>query len=256
MLLRIIISFLMLIVPLLAVAQDDELDQIPFEEEELQEESNAYFVLSGGVNVNWATIDFDNVNMLHQMVSGNDTEFDSHLIMLGGQGFTGIPWIKNLRLGVFGYGGSNLTDEVSSTVDGNEILDQSEFQVSMFGFSLHYAYVPFKTFAVLGGLNFGWGDMTYEHRTTPSNVSWEVDNFGSGITRLENSYFFVTPEIEFDYALTDVVMIRTNIGYNLSFSQDANWQYNGNGTASGVPTEIKIDGIVGGVGIFIGLMNF
>lgn len=264
-----VIMFLVLMsIPFSILAQDDEIDELPFEDEPLREESLNYFALAGGPTVDWLMVDEAALNQLISNFNpGTENKFEGPLFMSGGHGFTGIPWVKNLRIGVFGLGGSietELEDRVAATGPDSE-FEQSQnhdFTVSMFGFSVHYGWVPIKNLAILGGVNAGWGDMNYEYRTNINEFDWEnMDKWRDisnrrGVTRLENDFFFATPDIQIEYALTNFLMIRARAGYNLTFGQGEEWTMNANGTMNNVPTDIKSDGFVAGAGIFIGLINF
>jgi hypothetical protein len=180
-----------LMAPLFMVAQDDEIDELPFDNEPLRDDSRSYFVLAGGMTFDWLMINEDNLNSF-----GASSELSGPIQMIGGQGVTGIPWVKNLRVGVFGYGGS-----IESNIDDYPWLNESgdlvnagiqrNLTASMFGFSLHYGYVPFEHFAILGGVNAGWGDMTHEQfigNTTSDEMI--VSPSGFGMNRYEKNFFW------------------------------------------------------------------
>ncbi len=251
-----LISVLML--PIFLTAQDDELD-LPFDNQPLTEASRSYFVLAGGVTFDWLMIKEDHLNSFFNNELG-DLQLSGPIQLTGGQGATGIPWVKNLRLGVFGYGGS-VESEVSTykgtNIDGSETgidgLVQSKLTASMFGFSVHYGYVPFEHFAILAGVNAGWGDMTYEFYNALSVKENEFSD--NGTNRLVKNYFFAMPNIQLEYALANFIIIRADATYNLTIGQDTDWTYNTLGTNS-VNPDFDLSGLKIGFGVMVGLVNF
>lgn len=257
---KILLLLAILMAPLFMVAQDDEIDELPFDNEPLRDEGRAYFVLAGGMTFDWLMISEDHLNDFSENMP-EELQLSGPIQLIGGQGVTGIPWVKNMRIGVFGYGGS-IESEISSfdetlvdgTPTGNSLEQQSSLTASMFGFSLHYGYVPFEHFAILGGVNAGWGDMTYEIYSASSNTQ---DFMGSinGMDRYEKNYFFLMPNIQFEYALANFIILRADASYNLTIGQDENWTQNYLGTNT-INPDLDLSGLKVGFGVMIGLVNF
>ena len=259
---KILLLMSVLMLPMFLTAQDDEIDNLPFENEPLRDNARSYFVLAGGVTYDFLMINEDNLN---SFLNNSDELKLSGLIQLtGGQGVLGVPWIKNLRLGVFGYGGS-LESGISQTPaiirrDGEpdrEILTsfQTSLTASMFGFSVHYGFVPFEHFAILGGVNAGWGDVTYESHFATNEPHDSFSSAGTGNNKLEKNYFFAMPNIQLEYAITSFIILRADASYNLTVGQDKNWKYNTLGTNS-VNPDFNLDGMKVGFGVMVGLANF
>ncbi|MFN3196104.1 MAG: hypothetical protein ACE364_09160 [Chlorobiota bacterium] len=257
---KILILIAVLMAPLFMVAQDDEIDELPFDNEPLRDEGRAYFVLAGGLTFDWLMIDEDQLSQFTS-IAPEELQLSGPIQLIGGQGVTGIPWVKNLRVGVFGYGGS-IESEVLETpgtdLQFNEpitIGTQTNLTASMFGFSLHYGYVPFEHFAILGGVNAGWGDVTFE--TYRGNITNErpMANVSSETQRYEKNFFFAMPNIQFEYALANFIILRADASYNLTFAQDEKWTYNTLGESSIVP-DFDLSGLKVGFGVMIGLVNF
>lgn len=251
---NILLMFLIMLMPIIVSAQDDEIDELPFENEPLREESLSYFVLAGGVTYDWLMINEDNLPLFPNGIH-NDLKLTGPLRLSGGQGVTGIPWIKNLRVGVFGYGGSLESEIGKTTVNDVEWNEQAKLKVSMFGFSVHYAYVPSSHFAILGGVNAGWGDVIYETYTLPISHRIEYLGYSSSMNRFQKSYFFAMPNIQLEYALANFIILRADASYNLTFAQDENWTYNTLGESS-VNPDFNLNGLKVGFGIMVGLVNF
>lgn len=258
---KVLLLLTVLMLPMFLTAQDDEIDNLPFDNEPLRDNSRSYFVLGGGITYDFLMINEDNLNSFFAN-NPDELKLSGPLPLIGGQGVVGVPWIKNLRLGVFGYGGSieSGTTEVSfpsSDPNGEPltISSQSNLTASMFGFSFHYGYVPFEHFAILGGLNAGWGDVTYERYRAITSPKDAQTPEPFGVERYEKNYFFVMPNIQLEYAITSYLIFRADASYNLTLGQDTDWTYNKLGTNS-VNPDFNLNGMKVGFGVMIGLANF
>ena len=255
---KILLLAMILMAPLFMVAQDDEIDELPFDNEPLRDEGRAYFVLAGGMTFDWLMVNEDNLNSFDDC---DCLELSGPIQLIGGQGVTGIPWVKNLRVGVFGYGGSiesEIEDYPTVTEDMETIMSgiQRSLTASMFGFSLHYGYVPFEHFAILGGVNAGWGDITHEQYVGGEyNDKMVFAEGGYGLNRYEKNFFFAMPNIQFEYALANFIILRADASYNLTFAQDEKWTFNTLGSSTQNP-DLDLSGLKVGFGVMIGLVNF
>lgn len=251
-----LLILLFLIAPYSLYSQDDELDLLPFEDEPLRESTANYFAVAGGFTVDWFMLDDAKLNSIIQLPENQS--FNSTMVMTGGHGFTGIPWVKNLRIGVLGIGGSMETNVLDTMISQPLLVDDVEarfndvFSISMFGFSAHYGIVLFKNFAVVPGANFGWGDMTMERNIGAIN---SPSPFIGATNRLEKAFYFVTPNVQFEFALTNFLLLRADVSYNLTFAQDDDWTLNKNGTYNN-NDGFNANGLRFGLGIFVGLINF
>ena len=246
---KILLLMSVLMLPMFLTAQDDEIDNLPFENEPLRDNARSYFVLAGGITFDWLMISETNLNSFDQF--SDAMKLSGPIQLVGGQGVTGIPWVKNLRLGVFGYGGS-----IESNIVEETVLMQNSLIASMFGFSVHYGYVPFKNFAILGGVNAGWGDVTFEHYFASANPVEELNPPTTGlISRLEKNYFFAMPNLQIEYAFANFIIIRADASYNMTIGQDNNWTYSRLGTSTLNPN-FDLSGLKVGFGVMAGLVNF
>ncbi len=243
--------------PVFLSAQDDEID-VPFENEPLTEDARTYFVLAGGVTYDFLLL---NDNHLNSFESWPDLKLSSLLHLIGGQAVVGIPWVKNLRVGVLGYSGRSESEisiiKVGSGFfisDTDDMFAQSSLSTSMFGFSVHYGFVPFEHFAILGGVNAGWSDVTYEVYTAFAEID-ERAPFGFGMDRYKKELFFAMPNIQLEYAITSYIVIRADASYNLTIGQDTDWVYNKLDKTT-VNPDFDLNGFKVGLGIMVGLVNF
>lgn len=224
----------------------EEMD-VSFENETSSKVKRNYFVLAGGLTVDWLLISDKSLNSFFANTP-DELKLSGPIHLTGGQGLTGVPWLNNLRLGVLGYGGS-----IESAVLGKEQLSQSKLSVSMFGFSVHYGYVPFEHLAVLAGVNAGWGDMTYEKYEGPAKK--ETTFSGNGTNRLEKNYFFVMPNAQLEYAVANFIILRIDASYNMTLGQDTDWTYN-TVSSNSVNPDFNLSGVKIGFGVMVGLVNF
>ena len=254
---KILLLMSVLMLPMFLTAQDDEIDNLPFDNEPLRDDSRSYFVLAGGLTYDWLMIKEDNLN---DFCDCEDLQLSGPMQLIGGQGVIGLPWVKNLRLGVFGYGGKiesaqseyPMKTELDSAIYGSQ---QTSLSASMFGFSAHYGYVPFEHFAILAGVNLGWGDVTYERFASSSTTDNVNPVGGFGTDRFVKNYFFAMPNIQLEYAITSFIILRADASYNLTFGQDEKWTHNTIGTST-VNPDLNLNGMKVGFGVMVGLANF
>ncbi|MFN3306648.1 MAG: hypothetical protein ACK42Z_05620, partial [Candidatus Kapaibacteriota bacterium] len=136
------------IVNFIVLSQDDQ-SNIQFEESNVQIEKPPYFGLGGGYVGNFLFLNLDEVNVISK--SQGLENIKSPLYLSGAQGFTAIGLIPNLRVGFAGYSGFNKVEkqETFSTTIGLKC------EVTYAAFGIDYGFVPFKSLAILPGLNFG-----------------------------------------------------------------------------------------------------
>jgi len=239
--------------------QDDQLDNFPFEEEPLTEEATPYFVLGGGVTYNFNFINIDELNKQLNSSGWIKDDLKTPLNLIGGHGFTGLPWVKNLRLGLFSYGGSTQSDKITDTLN---FASQSSYYMNMTGLSFDYGIVLFKNFAILPGVSLGWGYQQIENTRVGGEADWiEISpNNQNSYSKLEKGYLFVQPNIYFEYAVSSWLMVRANAGFNVTFdnfiSSNSDWVYNEIGTAKNIPTGVNVNGAFAQIGFFVGLFNY
>ncbi|MFA5512487.1 MAG: hypothetical protein WC313_08550 [Candidatus Kapaibacterium sp.] len=242
---------------LLFALQDDRLDDFSFESSELKHESTPYFAIAGGATFTFQFANFDEVNSLLTTKNFGTDEFSGQVNLWGGEGFTGLVYIPNMRAGFFSYGGSKT---VSGEFEANAALinREVEYRVGITGISLEYALVPLKSFAVVGGVSLGRGDLSVSTFETPSESGWndynpEVDPYNFTNT-ISTNYWLVKPNIHLEYALTNFLMFRVGASYNLTFGTD--WKQNNNSTLNGVPDAMNANALQIQAGIFVGLFNY
>lgn len=266
--------FLIAIFSISIFAQDDRLDELPFDDEPLQKESKTYFAIAGGYTFNVGLVNVDEVNGLFNSLLGTDdinsTVFDeisSPIIMHGGGGFTGIPFWKNVRVGFEAWAGNSQTNEVTNTkeVGSTQIVTNSlgEMNIAITALHADYGFVIADNFALLAGLKFGWSRMNLIYSINEPVYNW--DNLGANsltMTELEKSWLFVAPQVSIEWAATEFLMFQLNASYQLNFDNplldelDRGWKINRTASLNNVPDELNLNNLNIRLGIYLGLFNF
>ena len=238
-------------------SQDDRLDELEFESATIKEEKPPYFAIGGGYTGTFIFLNFDELNkkLLEQTFSFSEEAFSAPVFLSGVQGFTAIGIIPNVRLGFLGMGGSKTVEKYDSVIKLNKYVDYS---LSFQGISIDYGIILMKSLALIPGITFGWGKRTIEVYQAPAEISWddfkaigEIQNF---LNRAEGNFYFVQPNLNFEYALTPFFMIRANAGYALTFGGE--WTFNRTAKLTNVPDKIDANGFTVQFGLFLGLFNY
>jgi len=255
---KIVLTAIIMVMTVVSVfAQDERLDDFTFDTEPIQRESIPYFAVAGGAIVGFHFGNYDDLNA--QLAAGGFgvEAFDGQLTLWGAQGFTGTVFVPNLRIGFFGMSGKK-TQSVDIPNDGGTTTQYVDYSISQSGLSLDYAWVPFKSFAILPGVSVGRGQLTVEAYKTATGVDWtgfspNPTNL-SNLQRLENGYWFVKPELYFEYALTNFLMFRASAAYNMTFG--SSWKYNNESEIANMPDTFNANALQVQVGLFLGLFNY
>lgn len=238
-------------------AQDDRLDDFSFDQEPLQTESTPYFAVGGGVTINFGLLNYDEANkVLKTFIPGK--EFTGNLTQIGGEGFTGLIYINNLRATFFSYGGSK-SESTSLQINNKNYNRNFNLSTGMWGASFDYAIVPTKKLAILPGIAIGRATLTMDAYQSEGDFQW--NNFKPELNdpnifrhQVEGVSWNIKPQINIEYALANFMMIRAGIGYNIGFAYD--WKYNSDTPVQNVPNEVNANGLTVQTGIFFGLFNY
>jgi len=226
-----IIAILMFI-SLNAFAQDDQLDDLSFETYEYQESAPIYFVAGGGFSASFIFLNFDALN---DAVTGINMD-ESTIFMMGAEGFTAIPYLDNFRIGF-----SSISGSVETSRSFEEIDSKVQYTADFTGLSFDYAIVPFRHFAVLPGVNAGWGSLLYENYN---------ENF---MERNEASFWSIKPHINLEYALAEYLMVRFGAAYTTTFMNDWKQNYDYNNPTI---TDLDGNGMEISFGIYVGVFTY
>lgn len=231
----------------LIFAQDSGNLNFQFEETEMAEIKPPYFGLGGGYIGGFVFPKFDEIR---KKFSGFD-DLKGGIYLSGAEGFSAIAIIPNVRLGFFGFNGSKSYDKAQ-----NDTTTGVSYGIGYTGFSIDYAYVPFKSFALLSGVNIGWSNIAIEKYKSTSSIDW--NNLANGpiayFWSVEGKFWFIEPNINVEYAITPFFMIRGGFGYSFVLSQK--WKYNRFAMLDNVPTALNTNGLKIQFGLFLGLFNY
>lgn len=242
--------------PLQAQGGDDDYDfsEIPVEEEEIP-----YIGVGGGYQLQMVLLNLDDLNNLSTSL-GLD-KFEGGLFMHGGGGWTAIGIIPNVRLGVFGGGGSK---EVTDELMLGQVSHKRSLQFSN-GFTaalIDYAFTPAGRFTIAPGLMIGGGSTTVEYTQTRQDVTFTglfdslaVNAPGSGNRQasMTRSYVHFVPMVNLEYPLTQFILLRVGGGYSMSFG--GTWSDRHGTDIPNVPDKLTADGPTLQVGLFLGLFQ-
>jgi len=174
----------------------------------------------------------------------------------GGAGFIYLGFIKFLRIGGMGYGGSAAT---SQTVDGvnREVI----YNLGGGGITIEYTIPIIRDIALSVGAIIGAGTLKIQLYRNSGNFTWEgtweefnSDGNNSFSRTLENSYWMFTPTVNLDLPLNRFILIRLGAGYQLAFNDD--WTADNEQELKNVPSDLNANSFFVQSGIFIGFFSF
>ncbi len=177
----------------------------------------------------------------------------SGIFLMGGGGYFYTGFIRNLRIGGVGAGGS-ITN--ASDVVMNGVTKTTKLSMSYWGVSLEYV-IPFGDFHVAAGGVLGGGSMTLTLTSNVTSVDWNelVKMFGdrtfTNLMRhqLSRGYFAYQPTISLEYVPHPLISVRLTGGYY--GMNNGGWTLNDDTPVTGAPA-LKIAGSFLQLGIFVG----
>jgi hypothetical protein len=230
-------------------------DKFSFDDIPVDDARQYYVAVGGGYLGMLAFMKFDELNKLSDSLGLPG--FDGQLFMNGGGGVISLLIIPNVRLGVFGLGGSRVV-KGDVTVGGEKFKRSLRFTSSMTAVQFDYAIRLFRSVTVLPGVMLGAGSYTLETtQSRPDSVSFN-SLFGGGTqgnsnSRISTSHFFYYPAVNVEWAITQFVMIRAGVGYHGTAAEGV-WADGNDVPVSGVPA-INANGLRLQFGAFIGLFQ-
>ncbi len=242
-------------------AQDDDIDAYSFETEELQTEDPVYFAIGGGYAANFIFNDMAPINNIFgksSTITGyNFPDFEQPIVMHGATAIVSTYYIPNTRIGFFSLGGSQTQSSKMSENEMNFDMDL-EFSHSILGGSIDYGFIVMKSLVILPGLGFGHGNMSLEATKTNQDYAWaDFNNIydASFIKRAETGYWFVQPQLNIEYAVTNVLCFRLNANYIVPFGQK-DWKFNNSQELASPLDDIEDKGFSVQLGLMVGLFNY
>jgi len=174
----------------------------------------------------------------------------------GGAGFIYLGFIKFLRVGGMGFGGSVSS---SQTIDG--INREVVYHLGGGGITIEYTLPIIKNIALSVGAIIGAGTLKIQMYRNSGNFTWqgtwgefESDESTSFSRTLENSYWMFTPTANLDFPLNRFILIRLGAGYQLAFNDD--WTADNDKELKNVPSDLNANNFFIQSGLFVGFFSF
>jgi hypothetical protein len=173
-------------------------------------------------------------------------------------GFLYLGFVKNLRIGGMGFGGSLST---SQTVDN--VNREVVYSLSGGGVTIEYTLPFIKNVGVSVGAVVGTGSLELDLYRNSGNFSWggmweELNDPNQTLDdyygKLRNHYWMFTPMINVDYPVYRFVVIRLGVGYQLAFADE--WTADNDQSVSNIPSDLNSNAFFIQSGIFIGFFSF
>ncbi|HET6400230.1 MAG TPA: hypothetical protein VFH95_02430 [Candidatus Kapabacteria bacterium] len=249
-------------------------DTTHWNDEELYQEagtpSTSFFSVGGGILGAYFIPDFTafNANIANNVKDVNGPfigkNYRNEVWMIGGQGFVTVPWVKNLRLGGMGYGGTSVDCGCTTTAinDGADTVNRYlTYSVGYGALTIDYV-LPLRTghFHIVPGIALGYGAVNIFARQAQNRLQFDLgadfNENSINYTHTYTSHFFLyMPQLQFEYSPIGLLMFRLTAAYQ-GTSMGA-WTVDqgvllGNTTAL---NGIKGNGFVVSLGAFLGLFQ-
>ena len=173
-------------------------------------------------------------------------------------GFIYIGFVKNLRIGGMGYGGSLSTSQNISG-ENREVV----YSLGGGGVTIEYTLPFIKNLGVSVGASIGTGSLQLDMYRNSGEFNWEGiwiefrnGNVSSGNfnKKLKNSFWMFTPTVNLDYPIYRFVTIRLVVGYQLTFADE--WTADNDQPVSNIPSDLNSNSFFIQSGIFVGFFSF
>ncbi len=216
---------------------------------------DAPFGGGGGFIAGWQ---IPNVEPLNQKLklTGIPELSTNGVFTTGGGGFVYIGFVKNLRLGGMGYGGTT-----SASATSNGINQEVIYSTGGGAFTIEYTFPFIKNIGVSVGANLGAGSISVELYRNDGSFSWDniFSEISNGTTtnisrKIKNNYWMFSPTLNAEFPIYRFIALRLGVGYQLTFS--GSWKAENGQSITGVPTDLKSDGFFIQAGIFAGFFSF
>jgi hypothetical protein len=235
---------------------------------------DAPFGGGGGFTPGWIFPKFDELNT--QLKRFDVPEFSNGgFFTTGGAGFIYLGFIKNLRVGGMGFGGSKSVsgsspmpilidksfDKNSSQAVQDNINKEVDYSIGGGGLTVEYTLPFIKTFGISLGAVIGSGSIQVDIYKNTGTFSWDnvwtdlVNPFSSLNTHrtIKNTFWFFTPTVNVDIPFLRFMIFRVSGGYQVTFAN--NWKIDNDQSLSNVPSGLNGNCFYIQTGIFIGFFS-
>lgn len=205
----------------------------------------------------WYIPNVDPVNVQLSQV-GMPELSNSGFYSSGIAGFLYVGFVKDLRIGGMGFGGSL---SASQTVDN--VNREVVYNLSGGGVTIEYTLPFVKNVGVSVGAMIGAGSLELDLYRNSGNFSWAGtwEEFSDPdvssdayYSKLRNHYWMFTPTVNLDYPIYRFVLLRLGVGYQLAFADE--WTADNDQPVSGIPSDLNGNSFFIQSGIFVGFFSF
>lgn len=216
---------------------------------------DAPFGGGGGYVPAWYVPKVDEINK-QLKVLGIPEFSTSGLYASGGAGFIYIGFVKYLRLGGMGYGGS-----MSKSITQDGVNKEAVYSIGGGGLTIEYTLPFIKDIGLSIGAQLGGGSMTVELFSNPGSQDWStiwggIDQLNptNKSKKINNSYWMFSPTLNFEVPVYRFVVFRLGAGYQLTFG--STWTYDNDKKLTNVPSGLNANSFFIQSGLFIGFFSY
>jgi hypothetical protein len=215
----------------------------------------AKFGAAGGFSPMIIFPNFDEINP--NLTQLGMSKMSGPLITWGGGGYAYVMLIDNLRLGGYGFSGSQSEKSTLNSLN-NEVV----YSLGGGAVTVEYTMPFIKKIAVSAGVMIGGGSLEIDVYQNRGDFTWNGiwDDFYTDAEienkefSMKNSFFFVSPTVNVDLPVNRFLAIRGGLGYQFTFGRD--WEISNGKSLDGVPSGLNADGLFIQTGLLIGLFAF
>jgi hypothetical protein len=205
---------------------------------------------------------FDNKNIDQFLTSAGLPKLGSDpMYLVGGEGYGYIMFLRNVRVGGFGAGGSRTV----STLDFvSNIKREVEYSISYGGFIIDYVRPIAYKLDLAVGASIGGGSVNITMRKDDGkfkqwdslwseygDLSRRTANYSR---RLTGGFVTLNPHVSLEYTLLTWLQLRIGLGYPIMLSPE--WKVDEKYDINLVPSTIKASGYTVNGGIMFGFFGW
>jgi len=217
---------------------------------------DAPFGGGGGYLAGWYIPNVNPVN--EKLKSFGVPELSKSGMYTSGGGFIYIGFIKFLRVGGMGFGGS-----VSEKAVVNGYNREAVYSIGGGGLSIEYSLPFIRDFGVSVGAIIGGGSMQIQLYNNSGNFSWDGvwdetpgnNTSTNNISRtISNTYWNFTPTLNVDIPFNRFVALRVGTGYQITFANS--WRVDNDIELTNVPSDLNANSFFVQAGVYLGFFSF
>lgn len=218
---------------------------------------DAPFGGGGGYLAGWYIPNVDQVNAKLKSFGVPDLSTGG-MYTSGGGGFIYIGFVKFLRIGGMGYGGS-----MSRKAVVNGFNREAVYSIGGGGLTVEYSLPFIRDFGVSVGAIIGGGSLqislynnsgSFDWKNLWDNVSENNPSTQNISHTISNTYWNFTPTINFDIPFNRFVELRIGTGYQITFANS--WKVDNSIELKNVPSDLSANSFFIEAGVYVGFFSF